>query len=145
MDALKCRIPPFARDGDVEFYLNWELKRELRSRFVPTSYTKDLYNRLNQDIQDIVELYHYISLDDLVHQAIKMEAQQKRRLTSNNVDVVSSRLVEKLKLPTMAHPKPYRLQWLNCEGELVVTKFTFVHKGQKVTLKPLSPNEVNKD
>ncbi|RDX62360.1 hypothetical protein CR513_59316, partial [Mucuna pruriens] len=41
---------------------------------------------------------------------------------SNSVNVASSRLVEKLKLPTLAHPKPYKLQWLNREGELVVTK-----------------------
>ncbi|RDX75898.1 hypothetical protein CR513_44186, partial [Mucuna pruriens] len=37
---------------------------------------------LNRVIQDIVELYHYATMDDLVHQAIRVEAQQKRHLTS---------------------------------------------------------------
>ncbi|RDX71111.1 hypothetical protein CR513_49576, partial [Mucuna pruriens] len=110
----------------------------------------------------------------------------------NCVNVTSLSLVEKIKLPTLAHPKPYKLHWLNNEGELAITKqvssafalgkcedqvlcdvvpmeethillgrpwqydhrvthdgvtnrFMFVHKEQKVTLKPLSPKEVNKD
>ncbi|RDX89236.1 hypothetical protein CR513_29064, partial [Mucuna pruriens] len=73
----------------------------------------------------------------------------------NNVNVASSRLVGKLKLLTLAHPKPYKLQWLNNEGELAypwrqlissleghentTTRFTFIHRGQKVTSKSLSP------
>ncbi|RDX67995.1 hypothetical protein CR513_53070, partial [Mucuna pruriens] len=92
------------------------------------------------------------------------------------VNISSSRLTKKPKLPTLAHIRPYKLQWLNSEGELAVTnkypwplpwylwrqhissledhdnmatrvtnKFLFVHGGQKVTLKPLSLNEVNKD
>ena len=28
---------------------------------------------LNREIQDIVELHHYTSLEDLIHQAIKVE------------------------------------------------------------------------
>ncbi|RDY06079.1 hypothetical protein CR513_09993, partial [Mucuna pruriens] len=66
----------------------------------------------------------------------------------SNINVASSRLMEKLKLPTLAHPKPYNLQWLNSEGELmypwrqliskndykvthdgVPNRFMFVHKG----------------
>ncbi|RDX91480.1 hypothetical protein CR513_26533, partial [Mucuna pruriens] len=39
-------------------------------------------HRLNRDIQDIVKLYHYASLNDLVHQEIRVEAQQERHLTS---------------------------------------------------------------
>ncbi|RDX73517.1 hypothetical protein CR513_46858, partial [Mucuna pruriens] len=35
----------------------------------------------HKDMEDIVERYHYTSLDDLVHQAIRVEAQQKRHLT----------------------------------------------------------------
>src|SRR3954464_6916231 len=34
---------------------------------------------LNRDISDIVELHHYVEVDDLVHQAIKVEQQLKRR------------------------------------------------------------------
>ncbi|RDX61686.1 hypothetical protein CR513_60061, partial [Mucuna pruriens] len=32
---------------------------------------------LNKDIQDVVELYHYASIDDLVHQATRVESQQR--------------------------------------------------------------------
>jgi len=34
---------------------------------------------LNHDISDIVELHHYVEMDDLVHQAIKVEQQLKRK------------------------------------------------------------------
>ncbi|RDX60358.1 hypothetical protein CR513_61504, partial [Mucuna pruriens] len=86
-----------------------DLMGKLRSRYVPTSYARDLYNRqkcivekyhkdmevaltrtnvvesnkaimahflhvLNSDIQDIVQLYHYATMDDLVHWATKVEA-----------------------------------------------------------------------
>jgi len=33
---------------------------------------------LNREIQDIVELHHYAFLEDLIHQAIKVEQQLKR-------------------------------------------------------------------
>jgi len=101
-------------------------------------------------------------------------------------------LIEKLALKTSPHPRPYKLQWLSENGELVVNrkvlicfsigkyvdgilfdvipmeashlllgrpwqhdkdvvhngvtnKFSFVHKGEKVTLKPLSLSEVCED
>ena len=34
---------------------------------------------LNREIKDIVELHHYASLEDLTHQAIKVEQQLKRK------------------------------------------------------------------
>ena len=34
---------------------------------------------LNHDISDIVELHHYVEMDDLVHQAVKVEQQLKRK------------------------------------------------------------------
>ncbi|RDX77599.1 hypothetical protein CR513_42250, partial [Mucuna pruriens] len=61
-------------------------------------------HRLNRDIQGIMLLYYYSSLDDLVHHTIRVEGQQK-----SCVNVASSRMVEKLKLTTLAHPKPYKL------------------------------------
>jgi len=36
-------------------------------------------------------------------------------------NVASKRLVEKLKLPTIPHPKPYKLQWLSEDKEIKVT------------------------
>ncbi|RDX72946.1 hypothetical protein CR513_47508, partial [Mucuna pruriens] len=102
----------------------------------------------------------------------------------SSVNVAISSLVEKPKLPTLAHPRPYKLQWLNDEGELVVTKQVFLsftlgkyedkmlcdvvpmevthillgrtlqydckvtHDSNRfsfVTIKPLSPKDVNED
>ena len=37
-------------------------------------------------------------------------------------NVSSALLVEKLKLPTIKHPKPYKLQWLNDSEEVKVKK-----------------------
>ncbi|XP_014498517.1 uncharacterized protein LOC106759714 [Vigna radiata var. radiata] len=37
-------------------------------------------------------------------------------------NVASTRVVDKLKLPTIAHAKPYKLQWLSEEGEILVKK-----------------------
>ena len=37
-------------------------------------------------------------------------------------NVASTLLVEKLKLPTTKHPRPYNLQWLNESGVVKVTK-----------------------
>ncbi|KAI3453664.1 hypothetical protein Pfo_010327 [Paulownia fortunei] len=41
-------------------------------------------------------------------------------------NVASTELVEKLTLPTLKHPRPYRLQWLNNSGEIKVTKQVLV-------------------
>ena len=37
-------------------------------------------------------------------------------------NVASATMVEKLGLPTMKHPEPYKLQWLNDCGELKVNR-----------------------
>ncbi|RDY08298.1 hypothetical protein CR513_07489, partial [Mucuna pruriens] len=37
---------------------------------------------LNKDIQDVVELYHYTFMDDLLHLATRVESQQRRHLAS---------------------------------------------------------------
>ena len=41
-------------------------------------------------------------------------------------NVASTRVVEKLGLPTISHTKPYKLQWLNSEGEIMVNKQVLV-------------------
>ncbi|RDY14639.1 hypothetical protein CR513_00292, partial [Mucuna pruriens] len=71
------------------------------------------------------------------------------------INVASERLVRKLALPTIVHPRPYKLQWLSEHGEFVydrnvihdgvTNRFTFVHMGQKVVLKPLSQRTVQED
>ncbi|RDX89095.1 hypothetical protein CR513_29220, partial [Mucuna pruriens] len=64
MNSLKCHVPTFIGEKDVESYLEWEiklcrkiregrrrradkwadLKYELRLRLIPIFYTRDLYN-----------------------------------------------------------------------------------------------------
>ncbi|PON47392.1 Zinc finger, CCHC-type [Parasponia andersonii] len=41
-------------------------------------------------------------------------------------NVASTTMVEKLGLPTMDHPRPYKLQWLNYSGELKMNKQVLV-------------------
>ena len=107
-------------------------------------------------------------------------------------NVASTRVVEKLNLPTISHTQPYKLQWLSVEGEIMVNKqvlinfaigkykdevlcdvvpmeathlllgrpwqsdrhvlhdglsntMSFSFQGRKVTLKPLSPQEIHED
>ncbi|KAL4377665.1 hypothetical protein GQ457_02G026180 [Hibiscus cannabinus] len=40
-------------------------------------------NGLNTDIANVVELQHYVELDEMVHMAIKVERQQRRKTTSS--------------------------------------------------------------
>ncbi|RDX91536.1 hypothetical protein CR513_26470, partial [Mucuna pruriens] len=106
MDALKCHIPPFVGDEDVESYGTSSIRKLEKGgggmqihRLISNcmyqgskgveEYHKDievaliranvlesnketmacLLHGLNRDIQDIVELYYYVSMDDLVHWA----------------------------------------------------------------------------
>ena len=41
-------------------------------------------------------------------------------------NVASTTLVEKLNLPTLKHPRPYKLQWLNDCGEVKVNRQVLV-------------------
>jgi hypothetical protein len=52
-------------------------------------------------------------------------------------NVASTTLVEKLSLPLLKHPRPYKLQWLNECGEVKVNKqilvaFTIVRYSDEV-------------
>ena len=38
------------------------------------------------------------------------------------VNVASTTLVEKLRLPTLKHSRPYNLRWLNNNGQVKVTR-----------------------
>ena len=41
---------------------------------------------------------------------------------SSYANVASTKVVEKVRLPTISHTKPYKLQWLSEEGEIMVNK-----------------------
>ena len=47
-------------------------------------------NGLNRDIANVVELQHYVELEDMVHMAIKVERQLKRKGTRSFQNLVSS-------------------------------------------------------
>ena len=47
-------------------------------------------------------------------------------MPNSYTNVASMDLVEKLSLPTMKHPQPYKLQWMNSSGEVTVTKQVMV-------------------
>ncbi|KAL5540700.1 hypothetical protein UlMin_045815 [Ulmus minor] len=123
---------------------------------------------LNRDIANVVELQHYVELEDMVHMAIKVEQQLKRKghiasqcpnkrvmIMREDGDVeieseseedsmppledasdieepvdgellVARRALKKLNLPTLKHPNPYKLQWLNDCGEIKVYKQVLV-------------------
>ena len=44
-------------------------------------------NGLNRDITNIVELQHYVKLEDMVHMAMKVEKQLKRKGTTKSYSV----------------------------------------------------------
>ena len=44
---------------------------------------------LNREIQNVVEMQHYAELEDMVHMAIKIENQMKRRGNSNTCSTPS--------------------------------------------------------
>ncbi|RDY05113.1 hypothetical protein CR513_11085, partial [Mucuna pruriens] len=72
----------------------------MRARFVPPTYTRDLHDKLQrlyqgsrsieEEIQDVVELQYYENLSELVHQAIKVEMQIRKRRASRKTYVGSS-------------------------------------------------------
>jgi hypothetical protein len=47
-------------------------------------------NGLNQDIANVVELQHYVELEDMVHMAMKVERQLKRKNTRSFQNLGSS-------------------------------------------------------
>ena len=54
-------------------------------------------NGLNKDITNIVELHHYVELEDMVHMASKVEKQLKRKGASKFFPGSSSSLKQKWK------------------------------------------------
>ncbi|KAH9780591.1 hypothetical protein KPL71_008136 [Citrus sinensis] len=56
-----------------------EMKSLMRKSFVPNHYYRDLYQKLQRLTQDKVKLQHYVEIEEIVHKAIKIEQQLKRR------------------------------------------------------------------
>ncbi|XP_042465804.1 uncharacterized protein LOC122048280 [Zingiber officinale] len=86
MGTIKLSIPPFQGSMTVEDYhkdmeialirANIEEDREATmARFICG---------LNREIANIVELHHYVELDDVVHMAVKVERQLKKGVRSSS-------------------------------------------------------------
>ncbi|RDY03436.1 hypothetical protein CR513_12979, partial [Mucuna pruriens] len=253
MDPLKYHIPPFSRARDVETYLDWEMKGSKSIKEYHKDMELDLsranvlesneatmarfLHGLNQDIQDMIEMSHYSTMDDLGKQKEKerpgrekipkkestlLPSQKEEGKLPNLVQTSKSSSIKCSKYLGKGHialnypnkrsmimkkdgivdsassnfesssksesDASYELS-LDQEGDLLVVslalvvgqykdkvlynivtieaayillgrslqydhkvihdrvtnKFTFVHRGQKVILKPLSPKKVNID
>ena len=62
--------------------------KEMKIAMIPANVEEDreatmarFLNGLNRDIANVVELQHYVELEDMVHMAIKVERQLKRKGT----------------------------------------------------------------
>ncbi|RVW23986.1 hypothetical protein CK203_092061 [Vitis vinifera] len=95
------KIPSFQGKNDPEVYLEWEKKsltqgyrsvddyhKEMEIAMIRANVEEDreatmarFLNGLNRDIANVVELQHYVELEDMVHMAIKVERQLKRKGT----------------------------------------------------------------
>ena len=67
-----------------------EYSKEMETLMIKASFTEDedqtmarFLGGLNQNIADVVELYPYVDLEDLINIAIKVEKQHKQKWTAN--------------------------------------------------------------
>ncbi|KAH9657923.1 hypothetical protein KPL70_023278 [Citrus sinensis] len=105
LGSIKLKIPSFQGKNDLEAYLEWEKKVELvfdchnYSKEKKGDYHKEMeiimiranieeereatmarfLHGLNQDIANVVDLQHYVELEDMVHMAMKVERELKRK------------------------------------------------------------------
>ncbi|GKV23267.1 hypothetical protein SLEP1_g33016 [Rubroshorea leprosula] len=103
LGSIKMKIPSFQGKNDPDVYLEWEKKVELV--FDCHNYSEEKKVKLAA-----VEFTDYAVVwwDQLV------------------LSRLSTVLVEKLNLPMMKHPRPYKLQWLNDCGGIKVNKQVLV-------------------
>ncbi|KAL0455262.1 UNVERIFIED_CONTAM: hypothetical protein Slati_0865400 [Sesamum latifolium] len=70
--GVKVTIPSFKGKSDPEAYLEWELH-------VEQIFSCHNYSKNKKDIAGVMEMHHYVELEKMVHQAIKVEQQLKQR------------------------------------------------------------------
>ena len=79
---------------------------------------------LNHKITNLVELHHYMELEDMVHMSIKIENQLKKRDINTRQNPSSSsswrpNFVRREENPITAKPKPEQKQETNSHGNKV--------------------------
>ncbi|KAK8519649.1 hypothetical protein V6N12_030017 [Hibiscus sabdariffa] len=99
LSNIKIAIPSFQGRSDPDAYLAWESKSLKQGNRSVEDYYKEMevammranimedreatmarfLASLNTEIANVVELQHYVELEDMVHVAIKIERQQRRK------------------------------------------------------------------
>src|SRR3989441_7839956 len=120
------------------------LKELMRSRFVPSSYTRDLYNRLARLVQGGRSVEEYHKEMEMIIARANIEEDDDRKMArflgglnlsiSEELELYEYHTMEELVQKAMkierrlkrraliAHPRPYKLQWFNDGGEVKVFK-----------------------
>ncbi|GKV15311.1 hypothetical protein SLEP1_g26107 [Rubroshorea leprosula] len=120
LGSIKMKIPPFQGKNDPDVYLEWEKKVEyvVDGELLVTRRALNVQAKKDDEVQR----------DHIFHTRCHV----KNKVCSVIIDggsctnVASTVLVEKLNLPMMKHPRPYKLQWLNDCGEIKVNKQVLV-------------------
>ncbi|XP_025791789.1 uncharacterized protein LOC112872970, partial [Panicum hallii] len=105
--------------------ITWEdMKREMRRRFVPAYYSRDLHlklKRLVQGTRSVDEYFQELEMCLLRTGITEDEESTMARFLGSCNNIVSALLVEKLGLQPRRHPHPYHMQWLNNSGTVKVS------------------------
>ncbi|GKV06983.1 hypothetical protein SLEP1_g18797 [Rubroshorea leprosula] len=81
---------------------------------------------LNCDIANVVELQHYLELEDMVHMAMKVEWRALNVQAKEDDEVQHDNIFHTRCHVKNKHPRPYKLQWLNDCGKIKVNKQVLV-------------------
>ncbi|GKV53063.1 hypothetical protein SLEP1_g59611 [Rubroshorea leprosula] len=94
LGSIKMKIPPFQGKNDPNLYLEptqgsrsvEDYHKEMEIAMVRANVEEDreetmawFLHGVNRDIANVVELQHYVELEDMVHMAMKVERQFKRK------------------------------------------------------------------
>ncbi|RVW78956.1 hypothetical protein CK203_052381 [Vitis vinifera] len=142
LGSIKMKILSFQGRNDPEAYLEWEkkielvfdchnyfkLKKEMEITMIRANVEDDreatmarFLVGLNLEIANLVELQHYVELEDMVHMAIKIDNQLKRRGSSTRQNRSSgsswrSNFLKKEKKQATTQPKIKQKQEATSHG-----------------------------
>ncbi|KAL5138472.1 hypothetical protein HKD37_10G028639 [Glycine soja] len=100
-------------DPPVEYWNDF--KSVLRKRHIPSYYERELMDKLQRLRQESMSVEEYRQQMELLLLRAGLREEERK-------SIASTRLVSKLNLTIIPHPKPYKLQWLNEQGEMIVNQ-----------------------
>ncbi|GKV46444.1 hypothetical protein SLEP1_g53428 [Rubroshorea leprosula] len=120
LGSIKMKIPSFQGKNDPDVYLEWEKKVEyaVDGELLVTRRALNVQAKEDDEVQR----------DNIFYTRFHV----KNKVCSVIIDggsctnAASTVLVEKLNLPMMKHPRPYKLQWLNDCGEIKIVFLGYV-------------------